>query len=106
MKQGFLTISLASLTISLTLLVFIDVEFTFYIWCTRLDVYEYTKTKGLDSREVTSLPKCQHVIKMIAENKLHAAPWLAFAKMNQYCLVIGLVCDFECLMLSYNLGQK
>ena len=29
---------------------------------------QYTKTKGLDSREVTSLPKCQHVIKMIAEN--------------------------------------
>ena len=36
--------------------------FTFYIQCTHLGVYEYTKTKGLDSREVTSLPKCQHVI--------------------------------------------
>ena len=27
----------------------------------RLGVYEYTKTKGLDSGEVRSLPKCQHV---------------------------------------------
>ena len=58
------------------------VESTFYIRCTRLDVCEYTKTKGLDSTEVTSLPKCQHVIKMIAENKLHAAPRLTLAKMN------------------------
>ena len=82
------------------------VEYTFYFRCTRLDVYEYTKTKGLNSREVTSLPKCQHVIKMIAENKLHAAQRLAFAKMNQYCSVIGIVCDFACLMLSYNVGQK
>ena len=82
------------------------VKFTFYIRCTHLDVYEYTKTKGLDSTEVTSLPKCQHMTKMIAENKLHAAPRLAFAKMNQYCSVICLVCDFECLMLSYNVGQK
>ena len=27
----------------------------------RLRVYEYTKTMGLDSGEVRSLPKCQHV---------------------------------------------
>ena len=32
-----------------------------------------------EPREVTSLPKCQHVIKMIAENKLHAEPRLHFA---------------------------
>ena len=32
-----------------------------------------------EPREVTSLPKCQHVIKMIAENKLHAEPRFHFA---------------------------
>ena len=50
-----------------------------------------TKTKDLDSREVTSLAKlCQHVIKMITENTL----------------LFGLVCDFEWLTLSYNDGQN
>ena len=35
--------------------------------------------KNQGSREVTSLPKCQHVIKMSAENKLRAEPRLHFA---------------------------
>ena len=40
-------------------------------------VHEYTKIQGLDSREITSLPKIKklftlRIISIIAENKLHA----------------------------------
>ena len=42
-------------------------------------------------------------IKLIAEYKLHAAPWLHF--VNEPVL-LGPVCDFEWLTLSYNVGQS
>ena len=109
MKQDFLTISLACHTIYLALLVFIDghvflMVFTFYIQCMHFGMYEYMKTKGLDLREVTSLPKCHQWtrIKMIAQTK-HAALRLHFANDP---ILFGLVCDFEWLMLSHNVGQK
>ena len=110
MKQDFLTISLACHTIYHALLVFIDghvflMVFTFYIQCMHFGMYEYMKTKGLNLREVTSLPKCHQWtrIKMIAQTKLHAELRLHFANDP---ILFGLVCDFEWLMLSHNVGQK
>ena len=68
---GFPPISLVCLTISLALSVFIDRRIYFLYSMYALRRVWIHETKGLDSREVTLLPKCQHVIKMIAENKLH-----------------------------------